>query len=176
MYVGVIRGKYSVQCKYLHTQARVRACLCPCSCAIGRDEDTASSSAPHCSGHRPVVQRSRSISTDGSPDLAHCSCARHGEGMERIRSIGLQLSSEDLPGLVSRQSFLPSKAVRTVASPAGDRPASASPSRAGGDGTRHAPVRSNKEVTRRPFALDRQTLGLGLGPRRLVTSSCLMAM
>jgi hypothetical protein len=50
---------------------------------------------------------SGSISTDGSPDLAHCSCARHGEGMERIRSIGLQLSSEDLRVSCRVKAFLP---------------------------------------------------------------------
>lgn len=161
------KSTFTLRHAYVHVSVRV---------AVPSDETR----TRHRRQHRTAPATdpsSRSISTDGSPDLAHCSCARHGEGMERIRSIGL-LSSGDLPGLVSRQSFPPSKAVRTVATgESSRRPAClASPSRAGGDGTRHAPVRSNKEVTRRPFALHRQTLGLGLGPRRLVTSSCLMAM
>lgn len=153
-----------------HSGTRTRACLCPCSCAIGRDEDTASS-APHCSDHRPVVRVHLHGRITWPCTLLLCSSWGR-DGADPIDRPAAELRRS--PGLVSRQSFPPSKAVLTVASRAGDRPAS--PSRAGGDGTRHAPVRSNKEVTRRPFALDRQTLGLGLGPRRLVMSSCLMAM
>lgn len=103
MYVRAIRGKYFVQ-KYLHTQARVHVHV-SVRVAVPSDE-TRTRHRQHRTA--PTTDPSSgSISTDGSPDLAHCSCARHGEGMERIRSIGLQLSSEDLRVSCRVKAFLP---------------------------------------------------------------------